>query len=84
MYIESVLSLNILQQGEFKSLFREVWLHLYACLSLLSMKIIGIDVILERDVYHFSSLFFEKEHAIIHTLMEIYAVLVIVIAVYFR
>lgn len=45
------------------------------------MKIIGMDV-LDRGVCCFSFLFFQKECAIIPTFMEIYTVLVIVIAVY--
>lgn len=53
--------------------------------SLFSMKIMLIkDVILERHVYYFPSLFFQKEGPIIPRFIEIYAVLVIVIAVYFK
>lgn len=84
LYIKSILSLNILQQDEFRSLFREVWLHLYTRLSLFSMKIIGMDAILERCVYYFPSLFFQKEGPILPRFIEIYTVLVVVIAVYFK
>lgn len=45
---------------------------------------VGMDAILERRVYYFPSLFFQKEGPILPRFIEIYTVLVVVIAVYFK